>query len=195
MYVGLSVLVQQIKREERCDVFTAVRKLRAQRQAMVQHLVSLSSEYRHFSLPFSLTATVRVPVQSYLRLRGSLQEQGRGLRLLRPCRSRHQQRDDQGNLSRSIDLVLTHFTSVSQVNPVNKITEIKQLRAVLPPSWLQWDHLLQVLRLRPEQLIQGGRGGGGDSAYLRELREQDHGQLLPQRGGHSGRHPPRISGG
>lgn len=124
-------------------------------------------------------ATVRVPVQSYLRLRGSLQEQGRGLRLLRPCRSRHQQRDDQ----------------VSQVNPVNKITEIKQLRAVLPPSWLQRDHLLQVLRLRPEQLIQGGRGGGGDSAYLRELREQDHGQLLPQRGGHSGRHPPRISGG
>ena len=40
VYVGLSILVQQIKRERRCDVFTAVRKLRAQRQAMIQHLVS-----------------------------------------------------------------------------------------------------------------------------------------------------------
>merc|ERR1719468_765102 len=38
LYVGLSVLVQQIKREGRCDVFTAVRKLRAQRQAMIQSL-------------------------------------------------------------------------------------------------------------------------------------------------------------
>ena len=38
--MGLSVLVQQIKRENRCDVFTAVRKLRAQRQAMMQQLVS-----------------------------------------------------------------------------------------------------------------------------------------------------------
>ena len=43
VYVGLSVLVQQIKRENRCDVFTAVRKLRAQRQAMMQHLVSLKN--------------------------------------------------------------------------------------------------------------------------------------------------------
>ena len=42
VYVGLSVLVQQIKRENRCDVFTAVRKLRAQRQAMMQHLVSFA---------------------------------------------------------------------------------------------------------------------------------------------------------
>ena len=42
VYVGLSILVQQIKRERRCDVFTAVRKLRAQRQAMIHHLVSLS---------------------------------------------------------------------------------------------------------------------------------------------------------
>ena len=40
LYVGLSILVQQIKREGRCDVFTAVRKLRAQRQAMIQTLVT-----------------------------------------------------------------------------------------------------------------------------------------------------------
>ena len=41
LYVGLSILVQQIKREGRCDVFTAVRKLRAQRQAMIQSLVTI----------------------------------------------------------------------------------------------------------------------------------------------------------
>ena len=44
LYVGLSCLVQQIKREGRCDVFTAVRKLRAQRQAMMQHLVSIDTK-------------------------------------------------------------------------------------------------------------------------------------------------------
>jgi len=47
--VGLSVLVQQIKREERCDVFTAVRKLRAQRQAMLQHLPQYEFLYRAVS--------------------------------------------------------------------------------------------------------------------------------------------------
>ena len=43
LYVGLSILVQQIKREGRCDVFTAVRKLRAQRQAMIQSLVTIKN--------------------------------------------------------------------------------------------------------------------------------------------------------
>ena len=37
----LSVLVQQMKKEGRCDVFTAVRKLRAQRQGMVQDLTQV----------------------------------------------------------------------------------------------------------------------------------------------------------
>merc|ERR1719411_1028844 len=49
VYVGLSVLVQQIKRENRCDVFTAVRKLRAQRQAMMQHLAQYEFLYRAVS--------------------------------------------------------------------------------------------------------------------------------------------------
>ncbi len=40
VYVALSCLALQIKNEGRCDVFTTVRKLRAQRQGMVQHLVS-----------------------------------------------------------------------------------------------------------------------------------------------------------
>ncbi len=41
VFVSLSVLALQIKNEARCDVFTAVRKLRAQRQGMVQHLVRI----------------------------------------------------------------------------------------------------------------------------------------------------------
>lgn len=45
--MGLSILVQQIKREGRCDVFTAVRKLRAQRQAMVQSLVKNVKTYEY----------------------------------------------------------------------------------------------------------------------------------------------------
>jgi len=49
VYVGLSVLVQQIKREGRCDVFTAVRKLRAQRQGMMQHLSLYEYLYRAIS--------------------------------------------------------------------------------------------------------------------------------------------------
>ncbi len=40
VYVALSCLALQIKNEARCDVFTAVRKLRAQRQGMVQSLVN-----------------------------------------------------------------------------------------------------------------------------------------------------------
>lgn len=40
VYVALSCLVQQIKNEGRADIFTVVRKLRSQRQQMVQHLVS-----------------------------------------------------------------------------------------------------------------------------------------------------------
>jgi len=49
IYVGLSVLVQQIKRENRCDVFTAVRKLRAQRQGMIQDLALYEFVYRAIS--------------------------------------------------------------------------------------------------------------------------------------------------
>ncbi len=40
VYVALSCLVQQVKNEARADVFTVVRKLRSQRQGMVQHVVS-----------------------------------------------------------------------------------------------------------------------------------------------------------
>ena len=40
VFVALSCLVQQIKTENRADVFTTVRKLRSQRQGMVQHVVS-----------------------------------------------------------------------------------------------------------------------------------------------------------
>ena len=42
IYVVLSVLVQQIKKEARCDVFTGVRKLRAQRQGMIQDLTQVT---------------------------------------------------------------------------------------------------------------------------------------------------------
>jgi len=49
VYVALSILIQQIKRESRCDVFTTVRKLRAQRQGMVQHLSLYEFVYRAIS--------------------------------------------------------------------------------------------------------------------------------------------------
>ena len=44
VFVALGCLVQQLKTESRSDVFTTVRKLRSQRQGMVQHVVSLLNE-------------------------------------------------------------------------------------------------------------------------------------------------------
>ena len=48
VYVALSCLVQQIKTESRADVFTAVRKLRSQRQGMIQHVVSAKYSFTKF---------------------------------------------------------------------------------------------------------------------------------------------------
>ena len=45
MYVALSCLVQQLKTESRADVFTVVRKLRSQRQGMIQNVVSTTSHH------------------------------------------------------------------------------------------------------------------------------------------------------
>ena len=39
VYVALSCLVQQLKTESRADVFATIRKLRSQRQGMIQHVV------------------------------------------------------------------------------------------------------------------------------------------------------------
>lgn len=41
MFVGLSILVQQIHTERRIDVFTVTRKLRSQRQGMICAYVSI----------------------------------------------------------------------------------------------------------------------------------------------------------
>eukprot|EP00094_Tigriopus_californicus_P001276 TCALIF_01236-PA protein Name:"Similar to Ptp69D Tyrosine-protein phosphatase 69D (Drosophila melanogaster)" AED:0.07 eAED:0.07 QI:0/0.91/0.84/0.92/1/1/13/255/1330 len=46
VYVALSCLVQQIKTEGRADIFTVVRKLRSQRQGMVQHVNQYKFIYR-----------------------------------------------------------------------------------------------------------------------------------------------------
>lgn len=40
MFVGLSILVQQLRTERRVDVFTVTRKLRSQRQALINSFVS-----------------------------------------------------------------------------------------------------------------------------------------------------------
>lgn len=40
MFVGLSILVQQLRTERRVDVFTVTRKLRSQRQALINTYVS-----------------------------------------------------------------------------------------------------------------------------------------------------------
>lgn len=40
MFVGLSILVQQLRVEKRVDIFTVTRKLRSQRQAMISSYVS-----------------------------------------------------------------------------------------------------------------------------------------------------------
>ena len=42
VFVSLACLVQQLKTEAQSDVFTTVRKLRSQRQGMVQHVVSFT---------------------------------------------------------------------------------------------------------------------------------------------------------
>eukprot|EP00095_Tigriopus_kingsejongensis_P005144 maker-scaffold100_size373717-snap-gene-2.51 protein:Tk05144 transcript:maker-scaffold100_size373717-snap-gene-2.51-mRNA-1 annotation:"receptor-type tyrosine-protein phosphatase alpha" len=49
VYVALSCLVQQIKTEGRADIFTAVRKLRSQRQSMVQHVNQYRFIYKAIS--------------------------------------------------------------------------------------------------------------------------------------------------
>ena len=49
VYVALSCLVQQLKTESRADVFTVVRKLRSQRQGMVQTLPQYRFIYRAIS--------------------------------------------------------------------------------------------------------------------------------------------------
>ena len=51
---------------------------------------------------------------------------------------------------------ITFYLSVRQVNPVNKIIEVKWLRALLCSCGLQWDWHLQVLWIQHQcQLIQG----------------------------------------
>lgn len=49
VFVSLCCLVQQLKTESRADVFTTVRKLRSQRQGMVQHLSQYKFIYRAIS--------------------------------------------------------------------------------------------------------------------------------------------------
>lgn len=41
MFVGLSILVQQLRVERRVDIFTVTRKLRSQRQSMISSYVSI----------------------------------------------------------------------------------------------------------------------------------------------------------
>lgn len=45
MFVGLSILVQQLRTERRVDVFTVTRKLRSQRQALINSYVSNMTIY------------------------------------------------------------------------------------------------------------------------------------------------------
>merc|ERR1719323_2048942 len=49
VFVALGCLVQQLKTESRSDVFTTVRKLRSQRQGMVQHVTQYKFIYRAIS--------------------------------------------------------------------------------------------------------------------------------------------------
>ena len=54
VFVALGCLVQQLKTESRSDVFTTVRKLRSQRQGMVQHVVSFNKIINISNLQFTL---------------------------------------------------------------------------------------------------------------------------------------------
>lgn len=54
MFVGLSILVQQLRAEQRVDVFTVTRKLRSQRQAMISTYVSIFFFYNLIQLYFLL---------------------------------------------------------------------------------------------------------------------------------------------
>lgn len=42
MFIGLSILVQQLRTEKRVDIFTVTRKLRSQRQALINSYVSIA---------------------------------------------------------------------------------------------------------------------------------------------------------
>ena len=72
IYVALSCLVMQVKNEARCDVFTAVRKLRAQRQGMVQTMVrkiqiqsDLSLTILTLAISLSITISVLVTILAF----------------------------------------------------------------------------------------------------------------------------------
>ena len=161
LYVGLSILVQQIKRESRCDVFTAVRKLRAQRQAMVQSLVT-----------FKNVKTYEYP--SYGQYSQTMYEFL--YRAISDYVDLYKNKDEEYEYSVPVGVVqavqangttkvgswrwqwwwITFDLLVRQVNPVIKIIEVKWLRALLCPCGLKRDGHLQVLWLRHQcQLIQG----------------------------------------
>lgn len=47
LFVGLSILVQQLRVEHRVDIFTITRKLRSQRHALINSYVSYTIKYIH----------------------------------------------------------------------------------------------------------------------------------------------------
>ena len=88
VYVALSCLVQQLKTESRADVFTVVRKLRSQRQGMIQNVVSwffaenfqwnYKTKIKSFPIGlchnlisfFAISESIQVYIPCNIRLRG-----------------------------------------------------------------------------------------------------------------------------
>lgn len=71
MFVGLSILVQQLRTERRVDIFTTTRKLRSQRHAMISSFVRYTDHIFLFLFNslFFFVGTIRIFTQSYSQLR------------------------------------------------------------------------------------------------------------------------------
>ncbi len=87
VFVALACLVQQLKTELRADVFTTVRKLRSQRQGMVQHVVSFVCKQRPRDstgsyMLFYFSEPIQIHISGNFGLRGPVSKQRRRIRLL-----------------------------------------------------------------------------------------------------------------
>lgn len=68
MFVGLSILVQQLRVEHRVDIFIVTRKLRSQRQAMISGYVSIIRNNAVTLIYSEIFFSPRVNTNSYIVL-------------------------------------------------------------------------------------------------------------------------------
>lgn len=66
LFVGLSILVQQLRTEQRVDIFTTTRKLRSQRHSLISTYVSTVTNKAKLGKTYTLfSGPIRVSPSSY----------------------------------------------------------------------------------------------------------------------------------